>query len=971
MLRFVRGTLLLLCLGAAVARPASAQVTPVPLPTASPAAANSAPTLYDIQGVIHDAGGVPIPNARVEARGPVTVSTKTDAHGAYDLQVPPGIYSVTVSKYGYESATQNTLSVVNGSVNASVNLVASVSSNLKTIANVGAEANTQSTFNTTAASVQTITPQDFEDQGQESVARMLDEIPGVSTPQFQSWAFGLVLPNVTLTPQLRGAFPYETAQSFDGFPLLSATPGFGFNANMITTIGLGGINIIKGPGAESPTVNGAVGGTIDYLSIDPTPKQQLYASSSTDGYGGSILKMRASGTFGRLGYVVGYSAYNTPGYWNDYYDGPFVYMDYGLVVDGKAMPCYYIWYCNAYNEGTSVPYKPNSQLDYTATPWIMCCRSLDSGNGQFSEYGKLNYQLTPPGNPLSATLDVMYFGSQSRLETGGFNNYMSAIFEPPPGYTGSFPAGTYNLPAWNGDISSVDQNQNIFEMNLRAKVGPGYLRLGGFSLYQWDNDSDFGAANLTPGASSTYTVWGGIPYGALPTTANPNPAPQWQIFNGQTAQVSDLEYYTQGEYAHQHDWIADYQVPIANNSVGISWTQASINPDQSVFYNLGPSVLWDNFPAENFNQLKQTNNEFRLTSSLQASPKLEALVSLYYDEYINRLSPENSPLDIPNDPAAVQQYVASFSNNYSYALNPRAALTYRLNEDTSLRFSTGGALVPLPIESLAVGGTPPTYDATNGWWTQSIAPVGLKPETSWGYDVGADVRIPKDALVMSTDLYTTALQNQFMTITQPDGTYQGAPLYSTQLANFGHSRYEGVELSVHRIVPKGFGFSLSGFLERGYPYDIPANFYTSLGQPVNQTFIPGVNFNNGAGEYGGIGGGGGAIIPYSGGYGEVSYRFGRNSLVRFGAQYYGKYNTFFEPPFFVLSASARYGFTPHLGLQISVDNLGNMYTLPYQGSGEPAYANLPSVPLYGGGTTYGYYEWVGRGSLTTVELVWQ
>jgi hypothetical protein len=73
--------------------------------------------------------------------------------------------------------------------------------------------------------------------------------------------------------------------------------------------------------------------------------------------------------------------------------------------------------------------------------------------------------------------------------------------------------------------------------------------------------------------------------------------------------------------------------------------------------------------------------------------------------------------------------------------------------------------------------------------------------------------------------------------------------------------------------------------------------------------ISGVNFNNGGatGAPSGTIGPTFAIAPYAGGYGEFSYHWGKkNSFIRFGATYYGKYNTYHAPAFFLLNASIHY-----------------------------------------------------------------
>jgi hypothetical protein len=275
------------------------------------------PSATDIRGIVRGDDGKPVVGARVNAIGPVNVSATTDATGSYDLQVPPGVYRVTVAMNGFETAIRSSLTVASGGVVANVSLASPENSRYKTIGRTETTAE-RSQFNTSPAAVQTLTVQDIDNQGRSNnLGKMLDEIPGVSTVTGGgSYYTGLGLTDAGwLNPQIRGSFAYESAQSYDGFPLLTADPSSGFNAGLMTTLGLGGIDVIKGPGADSPTINAAVGGSINYRSLDPTAKPKFSADAGTDGLGGSTWKATATGSLlnNRLGYVLAYSASNGPG----------------------------------------------------------------------------------------------------------------------------------------------------------------------------------------------------------------------------------------------------------------------------------------------------------------------------------------------------------------------------------------------------------------------------------------------------------------------------------------------------------------------------------------------------------------------------------------------------------------------------------------------------------------------------------
>ncbi len=1007
-------------------------------PVASPAAAT------DIRGVVHGADGNPVGGAIVEARGPVSVSATTDANGSYDLHVPPGVYRVTVTMQGFQTATEPSLIVSGAGVISNVSLTPLAASRYQTIGRAQTTVE-RSQFNTTPASVNTLVTQDFDDQGRpDNLGKMLDEIPGVSTVTATgSYYSGLgMLQDAWLNPQVRGAFSYETAQTYEGFPLLTADPGSGFNAGLMTTVGLGGIDIIKGPGADSTTINGAVGGTINYRSLDPTLKPKLSLDANTDGLGGSLWKARATGTLlnGRLGYALGYESTNSPGVFSAHGGYPSDWVQGGNYND--------VWVISYNGQSYLYPgctnpagYKPNdgcmgntttvhtnpTEYQYES-PYVFCCRTPLSKTDEWSEYGKLVYHVTPADSPSGITADLLYSGTLFKLEEGGYRGptLFGGVFEPllSAGYNGSIPYGTtINAPWYSVDDAFTTRWQNTVEANIRGKVGPGYFHVGYLSLYQMNDWYE-----PAPTSPINTQVWGTIPLvpfvnGLPPSYASVATAPtagsDEMVFNGQTVQFEEHSIYANDEYEHMHDWLADYRIPFGQNSIALSWTQSVVQPEQGTANTIdgiwAESALQE--PAEHYNLLKQTNNEFRLTSSVQ-SGKLTALGSLYYNQYDNYLSPlgvgptetavslaaQANPAKSSTPPGAlwnwvtyspgvvaafptalaIQNYANTFTNNYNYDMAPRLAFAYRLNNDTSLRFSTGGSIVPLPILALAAGGASlPTYNTTYGEYTQAIAPTGLKPETSWGYDLGADLRVPQAGISVKGDVYLTNLQNQFFTHDSVVGSYNGidstgntygnAPLLDTSLQNLGHSRYEGIELAVRRDVTKGFGFVAQGYLERAYAYDLPANFYTLPGYTScsstgvgcqNLGIVANANFNNGGGTGGpsGVIGSDFSIAPYSGGYGEVSYHWGKyNSFARFGGTYYGHYNTFHQPAFFLLNMSVHQQFGPHIAAQATWDNIGNLYTSPFTGgyaAQVPAVAGVP-VPEANGQYAFAPYLTVG------------
>jgi hypothetical protein len=89
------------------------------VPWASAAAQDTA----GVSGRVTDNSGAPLAGADVALRGPASYATRTDAAGAFSVgSMLPGIYSVTVRKAGYATATDDVALIAGSSQNIVVGL---------------------------------------------------------------------------------------------------------------------------------------------------------------------------------------------------------------------------------------------------------------------------------------------------------------------------------------------------------------------------------------------------------------------------------------------------------------------------------------------------------------------------------------------------------------------------------------------------------------------------------------------------------------------------------------------------------------------------------------------------------------------------------------------------------------------------------------------------------------------------------
>jgi hypothetical protein len=204
----------------------------------------------------------------------------------------------------------------------------------------------------------------------------------------------------------------------------------------------------------------------------------------------------------------------------------------------------------------------------------------------------------------------------------------------------------------------------------------------------------------------------------------------------------------------------------------------------------------------------------------------------------------------------------------------------------------------------------------------------LRPETSFGYDLGADVRLAHDA-VASFDAYLTNVRDQLVTTVTPAGTFTppggtaAIPVYASAAANAGNSRFAGLEASLRSDPRTGFGYTVQGALTRAYAYAVSPALYANASGAfgTNLAIVPGANYTSTGTGFNGISNKG---IPYAQGYGEIRYRTERGGLLLLGTTYYGNNNSYGVPAFTVANASLRFALAAARGtaaLQLSVDNL--------------------------------------------------
>lgn len=883
-----------------------------------------------ITGSISDGAGDPIAGALVTLRGPVKYTATTDERGKFSIgDVAPGVYVLSATKPGYSTAVQEEVVEIAGQTqDFTVRMDRATFSSLRSIATVHATG--RGTFNTSPASVNVVTTQSFIDQAQPQVTRVLSQVPGLQI-SFPSGSANAAAPGSITIPNIRGATSYETASLIDGHAI--SVGQYGDNVTtFLNSFMFGSVEVIKGPGADSPVVNNAIGGTTNFRTKDPTLTPTAELLVGADNRGGTLSNFSFSNTSGRFGFIVDLATYNNPS-----------------ALSGKNV--YYDPSGGTYNGGIAQGNATSSNAGSTVTPittgypLLACCYQLSGTLDQIAELVKFRYKLSP-----ATIATVSYLGGQSASDqNGNTSDIVNGQFIPgDPGYNGSLRPGPLQVAtnlfpgAYNGEYN----NEPIFQGEISSTIGKDTLLARYYHAsilrYQFQGDNlnglDYNNVNL---------------YGVSSGSGNIN-----QTFNGTPASVGFNDYYHEPELDKLSGESFAYQHPIGDGLLTFSVDRtASQSSDYSAF--AGPFYSFNLPPGTG-----QTLSTYLVRGHFYVGPRLDVTLSNYLNTYKSTYPIACAGGNCNTLDAAVNGTGVTFATSNKAHDDPRIGLVYRPNSASAIRFAMGSSIAPPFLGLLNQITSTPAYNGQVAIEQQSNG--DLKPETGFGYDLGADVRLKDSVSVVTGDIYYTNLFNRFFGQTVDTGLTcgtanpctgtgtipPGTRILNQTNVNISNARFEGIELAVRRAPPVGFGYTISGAVQKGYYYNLPPSFYCSIPGPgctqdQNLNIISGEN-TNGVGIYTpgyNFSYNGNMRIPYSQGNAEFSYTFKNGAYASIGDTYYGFNNSLNRPAFGIAYATLRVPLSDHLTLQLSGDNILNAYPgiLPLYGEGVP-------IPLVGGQT---------------------
>jgi hypothetical protein len=862
-----------------------------------------------ISGFVHDPDGRPIATARLVLSGKAHTQVRSDAAGAFQFpNLPPGNYILTADKAGFISGAVDVAVGANGT-QLDVVLEPATFSTLKQIAAVHSVAGT---INDSPSAITVLPQQRFADAGQVQIGHVLDQIPGVISARPSS--ADAAVPGSITSPNLRGALDYEKSTLLDGRPLINGRNG-DYPTMLVNSLLFDSVEVVEGPTAFAPQINYGIGGTLNFVTGNPTLHRSGRMTYGIDNMSGSLAQLRLSDTIanGKLGYLITFASYGSQGPLNNYQSN--FALPAGTRVNGNAVS-------GATASGNPINgqhgiYPISGALGNPANAYITlfgCCQAVSSSFLNRGQLAKLQYRFSP-----STLLTVAYIGIQSQYDgpASGFTQ-LGSVFAPASAYSGTTfaPGQTILL---NNRTTLPDQrlydNEPMFEAELRTTLRQDTVLARFYSAIlarQTTSDLSSPSANYVTGPIALYgtaTVGGTV-----------------TAFNGTSASLTIPTPYSN---TVEHDALRgisfEYDHPAGPNVYTFAFDR---NSSLTNAYSVTGSATnpQGNLSTTIAAGTRQDFTTYLLRGQFALSDKLQLTLANYYNTYHNTYTPQ----------LVAGNFV--FATNDSTHDDPRLGVTYRPNAALVLRLSAGSAIAP-PYPALIDNLTQtPAQVYTTGAQTVTVGnnSGGLLPETSFGYDLGGDWRM-RTGDVFSLDAYLTNLRNQFVAVIYPSGasynppgTTAQIPVYISTNQNLSQSRFEGIDATWRRDPARGAGYTFSLALQRAYAYNLPPSFYSSAAGPftTNLGVVNGTNFYAFNSPF--FNGISNKNEAYSQGYAAIHYRGSYGQYAEFGFNLYGSNNTYNIPAFVVASATYRQPiFGPSLSLQVSADNLFNSNSAPY------------------------------------------
>jgi hypothetical protein len=849
---------------------ASAQTVPAPAPAAAPAATDTV-----LQGTVRSGTGLPVAGAAVKVSGPTSATTATDGKGMFTLTVPQGIYTIQVSRGGFNEAVLTNVVAVGGTtLPVTVTMNVQDLSSLRTIGSVSSNSRGASSINTGAANSSFVSGQTFASVANPQINSVLQRIPDVTLQHMGSQ------PDVSIV--LGGVQPYETQVLIDGHPLALGQYGV-WTSQYFPSYLIGGVETQSGPGNTTPFANIAVGGTVNLLTPGFTAKPTAELSYGTDNYSSQFSNFLTTGSFDKLQYVLGAGVSGI--------NGPY-YQTNKCVVQSN-------------DEGADAN-KPGN---------VGVIQSCTDASGSFfskGEVAKLRYNFST-----ATSLDVGFTGAWGGYSPQGtaWGSYVGAtkIVACLPSNPGQCtnPASanligqTINGYTWYLG-SSIYNNQDLFDAQFRTTLGNNTILL---RPYLGDIEPEVTTGGLsqasTPELFSAVGGAGSPEFTAACTDAGgnlTNPNGKTVIINGQQ------ECFGSAFVTFEQDKLYGSTFSFIHPLGGANLLDFSYDfHGESTFAVVacGTCVSVPNGTADRF-------STFSLTAQLAPLKNIGVNLGLYNTQW----TVNGFQLSDPSDTTSVAETgldksISRFDPHFALTFHPTSDVSYRAAVGSSATFPFVGQVSGLATyQPPAVSLGPPFQ----GGGTLTEKNPNLQPEVNIAEGVGVDKRFGT-ASVLSLDLQQSVIHNVFETVTTSvDNAAAGGALEGVFFPENAARLQTSLATLRYSYAPRvGFGFFGSVAANRSILSGVPL--------PVSGSQVPanGVQICGNGVAAPGIA----TCIPYLKGYGSLNYTSRDGTYTALGVEYEGKNNSYFQPPFALVDFTFRKPVSREAQIIVGVENLLN------------------------------------------------
>lgn len=434
---------------------------PSPAPSTSGSPAPGTPQNVNVvTGTVVDRStGLPLGGVSVTVVGK-SASAITDANGKFTISLPGGVYAFEARLRGYQTAqTDNVALLANSSstITLSLGRAESQSSNYREIARTTVRSN--DALQPAAVVQHTISTATELANGTLRADRAIEEVPNVV------FSTGLSTPGIDGYIALRG-LPGETQQLIDGHPTTVSLNG-------VALFPFQSINVIYGSGKGQLYPINAIGGVIDFRTLQPTRVPSVSLLQSFGTFGHLTSNIQSTGTIDRFGYA------------------------FSLGTEGTDAPY-----------ARTTRYEPLSGWDPSATDPAVRARSfyaIDSPYSVRSGFVKLQYQGSPAFKVTASVLGSAELHLNDGDKSVDFHSFARVLADGQRNLANKDPktdtcgAGTFTATNFAGIANGTGPNGNpdggikCQTPQLYASLRQGYTtgELGSITTQNNDNDIKF------------------------------------------------------------------------------------------------------------------------------------------------------------------------------------------------------------------------------------------------------------------------------------------------------------------------------------------------------------------------------------------------------------------------------------------------------------------------------------------------